>query len=67
MIQLDNFLRGYRDKTQIGKTQNKGIYRIYRIYKGKDYPKTTIHGKVGTLRKVPLQELCMNWKFKNIN
>ena len=32
-------LRGHRDKTQ-----NRDIYRIYIIYRGKDPPKTTVHG-----------------------
>ena len=31
--------RGHRDKTQ--------DRDIYRIYKGEDPPKTTVHGKVG--------------------
>ena len=55
-------LRGHRDKTQ-----NRDIYRIYRIYRGKDPPKTTANEKEGLLRKVPLQELPMNWQFKNIS
>ena len=30
-------------------------------------PKTTVHGKIDILTKIPLQELSMNRQFKNIS
>ena len=56
-----------KQNTETRKTLYKGIYNIYIMYKNIEQPKTTVHGKVDTLRKVSLQELSMNWQFKNVS
>ena len=67
-LQNENFFREHRDKhnTRIGKTLYRVIYRIYNIYKMYKETQTTVHGENKYfLRKIPLQELSMNQKFKN--